>query len=124
MSERMTDERLAEIEVGVSAEWFDSIVITRAEELLSALKAERKYAVSCEHTLVDREKRICELERKYEKKLGRVTAWAWELYDHLQYHQCGDGCNGCPVCRIPEEACDSPDELLAKPCALLGDDDG
>ena len=123
MSKRMNDKRLGYLN-SIVDRFPQTINGDYLRELMQALKAERKYAVSCEHTLVDREKRICELERKYEKKLGRVTAWAWELYDHLQYHQCGDGCNGCPVCRIPEEACDSPDELLAKPCALLGDDDG
>ena len=47
-------------------------------------------------------KHIIELEAK----LDRVRGWAWELHDSLKLHQCGDGCNGCPVCRIPDEACD------------------
>jgi hypothetical protein len=65
-----------------------------------------------EHFAADR---ITELEAK----LDRVRGWAWELHDSLKLHQCGDGCNGCPVCRIPDEACDTPDELQSE----LGDEE-
>lgn len=60
---------------------------------------------------------LLEQVRTYQEKLDKVREWAWELHDSLKLHQCGDGCNGCPVCRIPDDACDAPDELLS----ALGD---
>lgn len=51
--------------------------------------------------------RIKELEAENEQ----IREWAWRLHEDLKHYQCaGDGCNGCPVCLIPDAACDKKQE--------------
>lgn len=44
---------------------------------------------------------------KLKAQLKVVQAWAWKLHGDLTHTQCGDGCNGCSICQIPDEACDN-----------------
>ena len=79
MSERMTDERLAEID-----EWFMENAIQgpwedHMNELLQALKAEREWAKACTRSGSEqcalRDTRIAELEATIEKVEALIPDW-------------------------------------------------
>lgn len=144
----MTDERLAEIEAEVSAEWFDSIVITRAEELLSALKAERerveeleahglcrcadevrcdmrKLITACEPYLKDGET-PAECIQRNRDDTGAVMKLLEK--EKRKYDALVKGVTGCldrwkKRQSRPWQPCAQPETLVQELRALLGDDD-